>query len=339
MWHPLTPDAMTAQNQSTLTADADGTISVSGANPDQEVLEITGAEHIAGVAAIKLDALLVDPGGLGRSNNSNVVLSEIELLSRPLGADTEFQPIRFSNAIADHSQDGFPVTAAIDGKVDPETGWAVEGHKFNEPRTAIFVLEQPLDAGPDGVELRVRLRFESQFRQHVFNKFRLSVTERGDDWPVTMNDWHVVGPFKADDGQTAYQTEYGPEAKIDLGEPVGDAKLAWTKQMLADGEVHLFDQTIGSWYLYRRIDSPSERTVTAAFGSDDAIRVWVNGQPVHENNVARSVQPDQDTVKLPLKAGTNDLLVKIVNFGGVPGSSSASSPGMTIRQVCRCARF
>ena len=61
-------------------------------------------------------------------------------------------------------------------------------------------------------------------------------------------------------------------------------------------------------------------------GSDDGIAVWLNGQSVHENQVARGVSPNQDRVTLPLKAGENKLLMKIYNQGGGHGFFFSASP-------------
>jgi hypothetical protein len=50
-------------------------------------------------------------------------------------------------------------------------------------------------------------------------------------------------------------------------------------------------------------------------GSDDGIKVWLNGVVVHANNVERSSAPRQDLVKVALKQGWNDLLLKVTNAG------------------------
>jgi hypothetical protein len=68
-------------------------------------------------------------------------------------------------------------------------------------------------------------------------------------------------------------------------------------------------------YLYRTIKAPSARTMTLSLGSNDAIRVWVNGTEVHSNNVQRGIEPDQDKVDVALTEGENELLVKVVNYG------------------------
>ena len=51
-------------------------------------------------------------------------------------------------------------------------------------------------------------------------------------------------------------------------------------------------------------------------GSDDGIKVWLNGQLVHANNVTRGAGPGQDKVEVTLKQGWNRLLLKITQSGG-----------------------
>jgi hypothetical protein len=50
------------------------------------------------------------------------------------------------------------------------------------------------------------------------------------------------------------------------------------------------------------------------FGSDDGIKVWLNGKVVHVNEVQRGCAGVADTVELKLQKGTNRLLVKIDNY-------------------------
>ncbi|MBI3947704.1 MAG: hypothetical protein HY321_17420 [Armatimonadetes bacterium] len=70
----------------------------------------------------------------------------------------------------------------------------------------------------------------------------------------------------------------------------------------------------GEWcvaYAFTRVHSPAERDATLAVGSDDGVRVWVNGALVHDNYVARAPEPQRDRIPVHLKAGWNTLLVKV----------------------------
>ncbi|MDD9972579.1 MAG: dockerin type I domain-containing protein [Candidatus Poribacteria bacterium] len=51
--------------------------------------------------------------------------------------------------------------------------------------------------------------------------------------------------------------------------------------------------------------------VTMRVGSDDSIKVWLNGKVVHDNPINRGASDFQDTFKVNLVAGDNLLLVKV----------------------------
>ena len=51
-------------------------------------------------------------------------------------------------------------------------------------------------------------------------------------------------------------------------------------------------------------------------GSDDSIKVWLNGEEVHNNPVNRGAGNFQDTFQVNIKAGDNTLLVKVSERGG-----------------------
>ena len=56
-------------------------------------------------------------------------------------------------------------------------------------------------------------------------------------------------------------------------------------------------------------------------GSDDGVKVWLNGELVHSNNVMRGVTTGEDKVKVNLKKQWNELLLKVTNGAGGWGAS------------------
>ena len=64
-------------------------------------------------------------------------------------------------------------------------------------------------------------------------------------------------------------------------------------------------------YAFMNIISPRDQAVKMGVGSDDSIKVWLNGQVVHRNNTNRKTSGIQDTFRVNLKAGNNPLLVKV----------------------------
>ena len=51
-------------------------------------------------------------------------------------------------------------------------------------------------------------------------------------------------------------------------------------------------------------------------GSDDAVKVWLNGNLVHNNSIDRGANDYQDAFPVVLKRGTNILLVAVYEFWG-----------------------
>ena len=68
------------------------------------------------------------------------------------------------------------------------------------------------------------------------------------------------------------------------------------------------------------IDSPEEQDTLMFTGSDDAVKVWLNGEIVHENFVDRPSYDYQDVFRITLKQGKNVLLVAVYeHYGGWSG--------------------
>ena len=70
-----------------------------------------------------------------------------------------------------------------------------------------------------------------------------------------------------------------------------------------------------SAYALINIRSPREqRNVLMGVGSDDSVKIWLNGEVVHVNQVNRRTEGIQDRFRVNLKTGTNFLLVKVTDI-------------------------
>ena len=63
------------------------------------------------------------------------------------------------------------------------------------------------------------------------------------------------------------------------------------------------------------LDSPEEQSTMMFVGSDDSVKVWLNGKLVHKAFVARGADDYQDFFPVTLKQGENVLLVALDNHG------------------------
>jgi hypothetical protein len=89
----------------------------------------------------------------------------------------------------------------------------------------------------------------------------------------------------------------GPKGMINLIEAIGNAQNAVA-------------------YLRATIGSLEEQKAILQLGSDDGVKVWLNGKLIHAKNVARGVSPDEDKIPVALRHGGNELLLKVTNGAG-----------------------
>lgn len=131
--------------------------------------------------------------------------------------------------------------------------------------------------------------------------------------------WHLIGPFTGADVNKVFGTAFAPEKEVKLDAEVDGKKWA-KKDNFADGKVHaLPGNANAAWYLHRTIESPNEAQLALSLGSDDGIKIWVNGSEALSKNAQRGVAADQEKITIALKKGTNHFLMKIVNGGGGAG--------------------
>ena len=401
-WATLKPTALYSKGGATLEVLEDNSILVSGTNPEQEIYEII-AELPPGNqwSAVRLEGLThesLPKGGVGRSDNSNVVLTDFALFIAPPAADSEtppetestdtevsaetqaeagstvdadaeaaaentpavetgaedqtdsesteeawaeaedemestdtedpWTPIQVVHAWADHEQalgennlEGI-VSNAIDDK--PETGWALDRKREN--RQAIFLVAAPF--GMEGGRLKIRLKHEYDLRQKQLGRFRLALTDVTTIYPIgskiTLGDWHAAGPFTAEHGNLAFYKVYEPETKdVNTGDTfeVNGKTIKWEKQThWVDEQVH--NDIVGessATYIFRNIASVTQQKALLYIGSNDALKVWVNGTELLTKNVQRDAAADQEQVQVTLKPGNNALLLKVVNYSGPSG--------------------
>ncbi len=136
-----------------------------------------------------------------------------------------------------------------------------------------------------------------------------------------LSDWHAIGPFKSANFDQAFHQKHEPEKKVDLTKTYHDGVLKWTPQPTwTDGKIHnTLTGDNSANYLFRTIEVPVAGPLEISLGRDDAIQVWLNGKSVLSKKVAGAAAADQDKVTLALKAGENELLVKIINASGPSG--------------------
>jgi hypothetical protein len=131
---------------------------------------------------------------------------------------------------------------------------------------------------------------------------------------VLNSGWLCAGPYRqaGKEAQALFDVAFPPEQ-------AGGAGVSWqrapgTTDLARVGEVD-FGGVVGGdhgvMYAKTRVFVPQAQAVVFAIGSDDGVKLWVNGELVHANNAVRGLSPDQDQAKARLREGWNDLLLKI----------------------------
>ncbi len=138
-----------------------------------------------------------------------------------------------------------------------------------------------------------------------------------------LGKWKHLGPLDNTGGK-AFNETHPCEKEIDLkAEYVGkgNEKIRWHSADFTDGAVNnllpLYRHK--NWvasYLYREIEVATATDIPASFGSDDTLTVWLNGQKIIADGSYRAAGPDQNRATLKLKAGKNQLLLKICQGDG-----------------------
>lgn len=153
---------------------------------------------------------------------------------------------------------------------------------------------------------------------------------------VFMTRWLVCGPFPVAEGKEGttveektqreafyrdYLVQHGGEANIEPNERMvhqyHGKEYRW-QRLAGRGPVLDLTEVYGAQdyvvaYAWAEFDMPEAKRGQLGIGSDDAVKVWLNGEPVHERWASRAVQPDDDLVFVRFKAGRNRLLLKVQN--------------------------
>jgi len=145
-----------------------------------------------------------------------------------------------------------------------------------------------------------------------------------------MQQWLVLGPIPAfkdeaksmdpDLQKAAFEYEQLPvEEYYDIKEGkfvnISGKTYRWEYLNNEDEIVDLDKQYNGVdfaiAYACADITMANPKKVLIGIGSDDGVKIWLNGELVHQNWVARPVNQDDDLIMLNMKKGNNRLIIKV----------------------------
>jgi hypothetical protein len=219
------------------------------------------------------------------------------------------------------------VSFAIDGT---QYGDVYDGFLYGfAPRVLHTLNDVPLKAGEHVMTMTVIDRM----RQAMGYFVGIDYLVLRPDQDKVIREWTVLGPIKYDgehrhalmnepvlpaDEQAA---KYDPSAQYDSG---SGSRVGWRNAVMgpdscrgSEGRWMLdFNVNLGprSWsygYAHTFVYSPDDREVELRLGSDDTVKVWLNGELVHTNAAERPVNFDDDRLSVHLREGWNELLFRV----------------------------
>ncbi|HEY3412353.1 MAG TPA: serine hydrolase domain-containing protein [Armatimonadota bacterium] len=151
-----------------------------------------------------------------------------------------------------------------------------------------------------------------------------------------IKDWVIIGPFQnpersGPDDRGAFDTDYlspiGGEAKArirpetTLATPGGDTVSAKSVRLSGntlDFALHYPFTDHKLAYAYAELNAPADQEAVFFLGSDDGVKVFVNGKNVFETLLfpGRGYVARQDRFNVRLRKGTNTILAKVENATG-----------------------
>ncbi len=103
---------------------------------------------------------------------------------------------------------------------------------------------------------------------------------------------------------------------ISIGEEERQWKTISSESDVIDFKKLLEEKDHVYTYALAEVYAAEEKELYLGVASDDAVKVWINGQLVHEHWVFRGVGPAMDLVPVTLKKGANQVAVKVLNGTG-----------------------
>jgi hypothetical protein len=212
----------------------------------------------------------------------------------------------------------------------PPANWSIDGKsEWSWPELALDrpsrVLTKLLPDGPPQTTV-----LQSEFTLRA-DDLELQTPTRQVLFP-SINRWWLVGPFPATP-PTALDEVFPPERGLDVTatyQARGSGEIGWRRverqiapaDAVADEffvnllEVFGTDHTDAVAYALTYLWAPNELEASLAFGSDDGIAIWLNGEEIHRHSVGRPYQAKEDRIPVQLEKGDNALLLKISQYGG-----------------------
>jgi hypothetical protein len=134
--------------------------------------------------------------------------------------------------------------------------------------------------------------------------------------PAYIRNWLICGPFENSKLEDILITD-----EANLSPKPGDtsAGKAWKEYDSVENYVDFEDETafgryeLSVAYAFAEINSPSKKMARLYLHSDDSIKVWLNGNNILTNDIARGMG-QEDILTVMLRPGANRLVIKVRDY-------------------------
>lgn len=147
-----------------------------------------------------------------------------------------------------------------------------------------------------------------------------------------LRSWQIIGPFPfvVASSETSDSTDLAQLMAVETGIlDVGYSQqakfvglrpnLSWQPYLSDNDRIDLrkacdFDQNAAAFAI-NWVFSRTEKEALLSVGSDDGMRLWFNRKQIHDVDTDRSSSPGQERIPVTLKAGWNEVLIRVDNRG------------------------
>lgn len=217
---------------------------------------------------------------------------------------------------------------------DPLAGEMLLRGMLNDPSNDLrrLAVQQWMDAGKEALSVgpstaRVIFRQALQYARDIEQIRFLADELEKMDHPVHIphllgfiTDWRVIGPFHNLD-RTGFDTVFPPEQTLDFKAtyPGKSGDVSWSLLESEDrlGMVDVNKAYPGllkevTAYAHHAFYSDTGRTAQLRLGCKNAWKIWLNGELLFgRDEYHRMAKVDQYILDVQLKAGKNDILIKL----------------------------
>jgi WD40 repeat protein len=200
---------------------------------------------------------------------------------------------------------------------------ATPGYRAARAPAALPLLDRRLARepnNPNDLRLRAEIQASRGEWEHAAAAARKFLELEHDQRWLALRGW-VAGPYPTDLG-TSFPPEratdpsgYGPDGPAPKTAPDWRPLPFGTHRFVDLGSIHDDAEQISAYVMFK-VYSPERQPIAILLGSDDQVRLWLNGKQIHESLVPRVATADEDAVPAVLQSGWNTLLARVVNLTG-----------------------